>query len=113
MESFARPKISSQFLRVSESFKIYKDSFIEFINFFLFKRKTRGLELRGLLAVASLRSKPSPYPPLNPLNPSHVRSACNGAKALHAGLLQKTLSNFKIYERAYHGSKFSAKRSAA
>ena len=25
----------------------------------------------------------------------------------------KFLANFKIYERAYHGSKFSAKRSAA
>jgi len=26
---------------------------------------------------------------------------------------KKFIANFKIYERAYHGSKFSAKRSAA
>jgi len=28
-------------------------------------------------------------------------------------IFSKVLTNFKIYERAYHGSKFSAKRSAA
>ena len=28
-------------------------------------------------------------------------------------IFSKVLTNFKIYERAYHGSKFSAKRSVA
>ncbi len=28
-------------------------------------------------------------------------------------IFSKVLTNFKIYERAYHGSKFSGKRSAA
>jgi len=32
---------------VNESFKICKDSFIKFVNFFLSKRETRGLELRS------------------------------------------------------------------
>ena len=36
--SFARPKISSQFLRASESFKICKDSLTKFVNFFLLKK---------------------------------------------------------------------------
>ena len=36
---------------------------------------------------------------------SHVQSACNSA--LHCMRLE-TRANFKIYERAYHGSKFSS-----
>ena len=48
-------------------------------------------------------------PSLYPTIPSHVRGACNGAKAPHA--FKKLGQILKIYEQAYHGSKFSAKRS--
>ncbi len=43
-----------------------------------------------------------------------VRSGMLQYYALHACLCQtKYIANFKIYERAYHDSKFSAKSSAA
>ena len=38
---------------------------------------------------------------------SNVRGAYEGADALHAVYSKKASSNFKIYERAYHASKFS------
>ena len=67
----------------------------------------------GLLVVASLRSKRALFPLNDPLTPTTFEVACNGASALHAVYDKETQANFKIYERAYHGSKFSAKRSAA
>ncbi|WP_462191794.1 hypothetical protein [Campylobacter concisus] len=44
------------------------------------------------------------------VKPDDARSGMRQCYALHALYHQ---ANFKIYERAYHGSKFSAKRSAA
>ena len=59
----------------------------------------------GLLAVARCsRSKRAPFPLNDPLNPSHVQGACNGAEALHA--FQKIGQILKL-ELAYHASKFS------
>ena len=44
-------------------------------------------------------------------------SVCRKSKALGYAITllynREVQANFKIYERAYHGSKFSAKRSAA
>ncbi|WP_234401167.1 hypothetical protein [Campylobacter concisus] len=47
------------------------------------------------------------------VKPDNVRGGMLQCFALHAVYDKETQANFKIYERAYHGSKFSAKRSAA
>ena len=105
--SFARPKICSQLLRVNESLKFaLRCKFI--------KRETRGLELRSACGCEFAKQSRPLIPLLNPLILSHIRSGMPRCYALHACLCQtKYIANFKIYERAYHGSKFSAKRSAA
>ena len=79
------------------------------------KRETRGLELRSRpliplfksLVCLQLRDEVEVKTPRTFKGHATVlRTAC--------GLLSgKCQANFKIYERAYHGSKFSAKRSAA
>ena len=108
MASFARPKISSQFLRVNGILKFTKCQIsllkIRTLNLktLLSKRETRGLELRSrpliplfksprLLAVTRRsRSK----------NPSHVRSACDKHYRAACVLSScKFQANFKIYER--------------
>jgi len=38
----------------------------------------------ALLAVVSLRSKEAPFPINDPLTPTTLEVACNGAGALHA-----------------------------
>ena len=58
-----------------------------------------------LLAVASLRSKEAPFPLNNPLTPTTLEVACFSAS--HCMRFIEILVNFKIYERAYHASKFS------
>ena len=101
MASFARPKISSQFLRVNGILKFA-------LRYKFIKRETRGGLNYGLLAVASLRSKAVPLSPfLNPLKSRtlevHASVLCS-ACGLSSGKCRQIL---KIYEQAYHASKFS------
>ena len=58
-----QPKFSSLLRRVSKVLKFAK-SFIEFVNFFLFKKGDNGTRalLRELATAGQTRS-PSPYPP--------------------------------------------------
>ena len=62
----------------------------------------------GLLAVTSLRSKEAPFPLNNPLAPTTLEVACNGANALHAVYYLASVRQILKLELAYHGSKFSS-----
>ena len=64
----------------------------------------------ALFAVASLRSKRAPFPLNKSPNPDNVRSGMQWCFALHAVYVREFITNFKIYERAYHASKFSGKQ---
>jgi len=50
----------------------------------------------------------APFPLNNPLAPTTLEVACNGANALHAVFLEKLCQILKL-ELAYHGPKFSGK----
>jgi len=65
----------------------------------------------GLLAVASLRRKEALFPLNNPLTPTTLE--VHASVLAHCMRFIEILVNFKIYKRAYHGSKFSAKQSVA
>ncbi len=112
-----QPKFSSLLRRVSKVLKFAK-SFIKFVNFFLFKRETRGLkfcfagsqlqgrhEVRPLIhlyiprLLAVTRQSPSK-------NPSHVQRACNGAFALHTVSNSSEFLKFTLrYKFALHSVK--------
>ena len=53
----------------------------------------------------------APFPLNNPLTPTTLEG--HAMVLAHCMRFIEILVNFKIYERAYHGSKFSAKRSVA
>jgi len=55
-----------------------------------------------------LNYDPPPSPLNNPLAPTTLEVACNGANALHAVFLEKLCQILKL-ELAYHGPKFSGK----
>ena len=82
--SFARPKISSQFLRVNESLKFEKNIKIH-LRYFYPKGRQGDLNFASQARNCMADTKSVPLSPfLNPPNPSHVQGACDSANALHA-----------------------------
>ena len=98
--SFARPKISSQFLRVSGILKFA-------LRYKFIKREARDLNFASRARNCRADTKSVPLSPF--YIPQSPRTLEGHAIALCVvcGLLSgKCQANFKIYERAYHGFKF-------
>ena len=95
MASFAKPKISSQFLRVNGILKFVKQS-NQIYKFALSKGEASRLELcfADLQLQGRHEAVPLSPPPffLNPLNPSHVQSACDSTIVPHVFFMPDKLT---------------------
>ena len=101
----AKPNFSSQFLWVNGILKFA--NMLCRLSFFV---KGEGAWITVCLQLQACEAKEFPFHLNNPLTQTTLDVACFSAS--HCMRLE-TQANFKIYGQTYHGSKFSAKQSAA